>query len=547
LFRLTAIAGLMVNSLVWSHEPSYNVPLDDPVYQFIDMLPLPVTTDGVSLSSRPYTRQQVYTLLSYAKQSIKTSDTKLIDYYLQEFSETDNGEIKKYDLPLDGKNTRVYPYVVTSNGVQDSGFSKMGFDALGINTTSKSVEMYDKTTIGGRLYSEFNGMLCYFDGAIITEYGSKEEWVKTDDPSTGRNYTTIMTDPGKPGHLIGYDGVTAYVTLPVKHYDIMLGFDKLSWGYAGSSGLLFSGEGRPFLMAKASKTIGTIDYTFIVGKLTANTYAQNRIIYAKHITYTPVPCFAFGLSDAIVSVNDALKPAYFLPFVPYYFLDHYIGGTDNRIMSFDAQYNVRQQVSFYGELLIDEISNLLGVVTNKKANDVWGGIIGVKWYNPFPSAPASLLKAEFVQLEPWVYTRYTRAGEDLSNNPVNFGQPLGNQMGPHSRSFSLTYSEMLSEKINGSLGVTQYMKGIGPGSDILSGNNFVYDTVNGILTNEHQEYANKDYRFKNYSRNRTVVSASGTYNFKHWLQAELSGEFVHEREIADGNYFQVGVDVRVNY
>jgi hypothetical protein len=91
------------------------------------------------------------------------------------------------------------------------------------------------------------------------------------------------------------------------------------------------------------------------------------------------------------------------------------------------------------------------------------------------------------------------------------------------------------------------MKGVGPGSDILSGNNFVYDTVNGVLTNEHQEYSNKDYRFKSFIRNRTVVSASGTYTYEHWFQAELSGDFVHEREVVDGNYFRVGIDLRINY
>jgi hypothetical protein len=544
--RLVFLCGFFLASTIRSQGPSFNVPLDHPVYKAIDMLPLPAMTDNVSLSNRPYTRQQVRTLLEYALRNYGSSDKNLIGFYLREFSDTVGRSGKKVDIPLDGMKTHAYPYVVTGIHSQDSGFSPRGFNALGLDSLSSSVEGYNRTAVGGRLYSDINGFLSYFDGAIITEYGSKEQWIKTDDPKTGRNYTTITGDDGKPGNFIGYDDVTAYVKLPAKRYDVMFGFDRLSWGYAGASGLFFSGEGRPFLMGKASTTVGKLDYTFVVGSLTADFYGQKRVLYAKHITYAPVRWFALGLSDGVVSNANTVKPVYFLPFVPYYFVEHYMGGNDNRIMSFDAQCNVHRNVAFYGELFIDEISNLLGFVTNKKANDEWAGIFGVKWYNPFPVFAVSNLKAEFVQLEPWVYTRYARFGEALSNNPVNFGHPLGNQMGPHSRNISLTYSGMLSEKLQGSLGVAQYFKGEGAGSDILDGNNFVYDTVNGVI-NEHQMYSTKDYRFSAFSRDRTVVSVSGTYTFGHWLQAELSGDFVHEQKPAPGNYFRAGVEVRVNY
>lgn len=547
-FIVAAMAGLLLVSPIWSQSQSFNVPLNHPVYNVIDMLPLPGITNNVSLSNRPFTRQQVCTLLVYAIQDTKAPpQKKLLEFYFREFADTGKVSVKKVDVPLDGRKTHAYPYLVTGVHAKDSGFTRMGFSALGLDSASSSIEPSNKTEVGGRLYSDINGFLSYFDGAIITEYGSKERWIKTNDPKTGRNYTTIGAEINEPGNFIGYDDVTAYAKPPVKNFDITLGFDRLSWGYAGSSGLFFSGEGRPFLMAKASRTIGKLDYTFLIGKLTGDSYGQKKVIYAKHITYSPIRWFAFGLSDGIISVDNTLKPAYFLPFVPFYFVEHYIGGQDNRIMSFDAQCKVQHNVSLYGELYIDEISNLLGFVTNKKANDVWAGLAGVKWRSPVPQIASSLIKAEFVQLEPWVYTRYARAGEILSNNPVDFGHPLGNQMGPHSRNLSLTFSGMLSEKLNGSIGISQYFKGDSAGSDILSGNDFVFDTVNGVAVNEHQLFENKDYRFKTFDRNRTVISLSGIYTFEHWLLAELSGDFVHDRGSQKGNYFQVGLDLRVNY
>jgi hypothetical protein len=129
---------------------------------------------------------------------------------------------------------------------------------------------------------------------------------------------------------------------------------------------------------------------------------------------------------------------------------------------------------------------------------------------------------------------------------VDFGCPLGNQMGPHSRNISLTFSGVLSEKIRGSLGISQYMKGDSVGSSILYGNDFVSDTINGIIR-EHQIYSTKDYRFSSFLRNRTVVSISGTYTFEHWIQTEISGDFVHEQEPAKGNYFRAGMYINFNY
>jgi hypothetical protein len=525
---------------------SFNVPLEHPVYSFIDMLPLPAVAGGVSISNRPFSAAGVCTLLTYARAGAPDARKKIIDRYLEEFDVSRAISPKKTTVSIDGIKTSAIPYIGTDFRLQDSGFSRTGFTAIGVDNFSSAVETANKTAVGARLYSNLRGVLAYFDGAIITEYGSKEQWKKINDPQTGRNYTTIMAKDNMPGHLIGYDGFNAYVKTSVKRMDIQAGFDQVSWGYAGSSGLLFSGAGRSFPMVKTSCAIGKLDYTFVFGKLTADTYDQMRLIYAKHMSFSPVEWFGIGLSDAVVSTDASLKLPYLLPFAPYYFIEHYSGGNDNRIMSFDAFCLVRRRVSLYGELLIDEISNLLGFVTNKKANDIWGGICGIKWHNPIPAVPLSALKLEFVQLEPWAYSRYDMPGEIIANNPVNFGNPIGNRMGPHARSITLDLNAVFSEKWSGSVSVANFRKGAGPGSSIVEGNDFIFDTLNGEIIGR-QHYTTKEYRFKNYAKNRYVLSIDGCRTFRHWLQWSFFGDLVFDRVPAAGTNFRLGTALRYNY
>ncbi len=530
----------------WSQEPSFNIPLDHPVYILIDMLALPSVTGKVSLSNRPYTAAQVCTLLTNAKYNKGSAAEKIINSYLEEFNGNNISKVKKLIVPIDEENTFAFPYIETDLRFEDSGFTKSGFNAVSIDTFPFSPEPANKTVMGGKLYSNVFGFLINFDGSIITEYGSKEQWQKINDPSTGRNYTTIMAKDNQPGRFIGYDAFCAYVKPPLKWLDMEFGYDRVSWGYAGSSGLLLSGEGRPFLLSRASAEIGRLDYTFILGKLTASTYEQTPLLYAKHMSFSPIPNVAVGLSDAIISDDRSLKPAYFLPFVPYYFIDHYMSGRDNRIISFDAHCLIKNRISFYTELMIDEITNLLGFISNNKANDIWGGLLGVKWHNPIPRLPFSSLKLEFVQIEPWAYTRYAFPGEQQHNNPVDFGRPLGNQMGPHSRSFLVDLSAIFNEKLYGSFSVTHFIKAAGPGSTIFDGNDFVYDTLNGEPV-IRQLFTEKEYRFRNYVKNRAVVSINGKYTIHCWLQLSLFGDLIFDHVPIKETSFRIGTALKFNY
>jgi hypothetical protein len=532
-----------------AESPSSDVPLHHPVYRYLAMLPLPARVGDISLAKRPFTETQVCSLITYAGRNRLAADTALNRFYLRQFSRTPDGRpLQPFPatLKFDGFRTIAYPYVVNSFNVQDSNFSPAGFTAATVDSIANAPEVYNTTAVGLRMQSSFKNLLFYFDGSINTEYSTLRTWEKAIDPRRGIFQTPIMTENAEPGHFMGYDEFTAYVKTRLPWFDLKAGNDRVAWGYSDTAGLLLSGAGKPFLHLKFDRTIGSLCYTFLYGRLTGDTYQERRVIYAKRTTYTPWAWLSLGLSDVVITVNRDFEPLYCFPVLPYYFTEHFLGDQDNRTMSLDAMSLVRGRVALYGELFLDDISNLLGMFSNKSWGDKWGTLAGVKVIDPLPFLPASMIRGQFIQLEPWVYTTSARIGFEANNYPVNFGRPLGNQFGPHSRSLSLEIFGQYNERIGGDVGFKRFWKGDSAGSSIFDRNDAMPDTVNGTIVMV-RPYETKEYRFKAFDRDRSVVSASINGWCTNWLRLVVNGDFVIENEPIRASLFHAGLEIQIQY
>lgn len=528
---------------------SSDVPLHHPVYQYMGMLPLPPRIGTITLSGRPFTEAQICSVLVYAEETERCSDTALNRFFLRQFSAGEGGEARiktPLSLFLNDHNTRAYPYVYTSSQVRDSNFTRAGFSAARVDSISTETETYNITRIGARLHASVYDVLFYVDAAIITEYSSLTVWEKAMDPRQGVFQTPILTDNGAPGHFMGYDAFRAYVKAPLPWFDLKMGNDRVAWGYADTSGLLFSGSGSPFLHLKLDKALGKLNYSFVYGRLIGDAYDERRMVYAKHIAYSPAPWLSLGFSDAVITVDRNFVLMYWFPFVPFYFTEHYLGDQDNRIMSFDGMVHFRKRFSLYGELFLDDISNLLAVVTNDSWGDKWGALVGLKAHDPLPFLPASMIRAELLQTEPWVYTTSSRPDQAAHNYPVHFGSPLGTCLGPHSRMLTLNCAGRISTAFEAEAGIRHFWKGRGEGSSMFDENPLVKDTVAGTVVIA-RKYETKEHRFREYDRNRTVVSAALKAFVSGFMQVELCGDVALEREPSSARLFRAGMNVWLNY
>lgn len=528
-------------------ETSFDVPLNNPVYRYIDMLPLPPRVSGIDLSIRPLTEAHICTVLVYIRREKISADTAVTRFFLRQFARSPDGAVQRKVLGtflFDSSRTSAYPYVNTGINFQDSGFTPAGFTASRIDSVSVRSEFYNRTAVGAKLYSSIDRFLFCFDGAILTGYSSAGTFRKIDDPHRGEAWASIMGDSTGKSHLMGYDSYIAYVKVPAPWFDLKVGNDRVQWGHADTSGLFLSGSGRPFLQIKLDRTFGSLNYSFLVGKLVADTYAQKRVIYAKRLTYTPKPWLTLGFSDGVIVAQGGIEPLYLMPFVPYYFTEHDRGSPDNRIQSFDGKVLVGKRCAVYGEFFLDDISSMIGMFTNKNFGDKWAGLIGMKLFNPLPIAQTSLLKIEAVQIEPWVYTTSVAHGQ---NYPLNFGAVIGNNLGPHSRSLSADLSCRVSKMFGAALGIRQYWRGMGPGSSVFDTNSEIIDTLPDSTIVRRRSIPEKAYRFTTLSRSRTVLSVQADAFLNDWLILNCTGALAFEREPETVSLFQVGVNLQVNY
>jgi hypothetical protein len=551
------IKGITIASLILlvplqqpaADGPSCEVPLHHPVYRYLAMLPLPPRVGDISLANRPFTEAQVCSLITYAGRNRLVPDTSLGRFYMRQFSRTADGRpVQPFPatLKFDDFRTSAYPYAINSFNVQDSNFSPAGFNALKVDSVSRATETYNTTAVGLRMRSSYKNILLYFDGSINTEYSTLRKWEKAFDPHAGVFQTPIMTENAEPGHFMGYDEFTAYLKMRLPWFDLKAGNDHVSWGYGDTAGLLFSGAGKPFLHLKADGAIGKLNYTFLYGRLTGDTFQERRVIYAKRTTYTPWPWLSLALSDAVITVNRDFEPLYCFPVLPFYFTEHFLGDQDNRIMSFDILSLIRKRVALYGELFLDDISNLLGMFSNKSWGDKWGALAGVTVIDPLPFLPASMIRGQYSQLEPWVYTTSARVGGTANNYPVNFGRPLGSQRGPHSRSLVFDFSGQYNSRIGADIGYRRFWKGRGAGSSLFDRNEVVLDTINGTIV-PVREHETKEYRFAEFDRDRSVFSASINIWCATWMRLVVNGDFAVENEPVRTGLFHTGLELQIQY
>jgi hypothetical protein len=527
------------------------VPLTDPVYDLITVLPLPGIVDGVNTAVRPYTETQVTTLLAFALAG-GCRDTLLVRRYLDLFTQREperaaGDKAAKMKLARQEHSWVVaYPTFYSTMGIQDSAFSILGYTPGRIDSLSTKRGFNTSNDVGLRAIGSLYNWITYFNGRITTRYSQTDRWAQINDPKQGIFQATIFAKRGEAGPFVGSDDFITYLAHPGRFLDIKIGNDVISWGHSKDRNLIFSPLDRPFFNVQVSKNLGALDFQYVWGRLTADSSSQKRYVYAKHFNYQPFGWLTLGFSDMVITINRDFEPIYLFPFLPAYFSQHFIGDPDNVVMSFDVFVKVKRFAALYGELFLDDLTNLAGIFKNSSADDKWACLLGAKAYNPIPRV-ASVLTAEFTQIEPWVYTTSALDNKGVYNYPVHFGRLLGNPLGPHSRAVRAELEAYIGPKLSTSLQVQQIWKGDSAGSSPFDVNPYTNDTLASGEVIPRQLYQTKEYRFKRFVRDRTVVSLRLDFRPKFWWTLYGSATAIRERAPHEDNALQVELGTTVNY
>jgi hypothetical protein len=210
-----------------------------------------------------------------------------------------------------------------------------------------------------------------------------------------------------------------------------------------------------------------MDYTQTVGKLESEK-DKPKYFYTHRLD---VPLFknrlTLGLTEVVINgsttnqqdstSNNALRKKYYgvtrdweigymIPFVPYVFMEHYLGDRDNKALSFDCNLAFPDQFRWYGEFFIDDMTAPWTIFSDSWVNK-WAFDVGGQYFGSVFSREITA-SAEYCRVEPWVYTHFYGG----SHRYDNFNACLGAPLGPNSDLVALSCETRLTPR--NSLGIS---------------------------------------------------------------------------------------------
>ena len=239
---------------------------------------------------------------------------------------------------------------------------------------------------------------------------------------------------------LDYFNAQAYVGLPVsKHVVLEFGHGNHFLG-DGFRSLLLSDHAHNFFYLKLNTRIGKFQLQNIfaeVASISSQRIGGDELIpkkyFATHLlTFRPVQNFSLSLFETVVfSRENNFELQYLNPIILYRTVEHFIGSPDNVILGASGRWDIKQQFSLYGQLVIDELK--VGEVFG--GNGWWGNKFGLqaglKYFNAFEIDHLDL-QLEYNVVRPFTYSHRSPI-EDFPDRSIasytHFSQPLAHPLG----------------------------------------------------------------------------------------------------------------------
>ena len=215
------------------------------------------------------------------------------------------------------------------------------------------------------------------------------------------------------------------------------GIERISWGNANYSNLMFSSSAMPMPMLSFSYRRSFFDFEMVTGFLdplkdqldqmendTAFFTRQQRYISAHSFTLKPLEGFSLSLREAVLygGPGRRLEVAYLFPFIWYHGQQLNSRMNDNAMAGIAADYRLRGKCWFYGEVLIDDFQADNKTRGDNEPNEI-GYLAGAEIYDLI--IKWTTLGFEYSRANNWTYNQ-SRA----QNRYINQNFPIGYTDGP---------------------------------------------------------------------------------------------------------------------
>jgi len=420
IFRFELIGGLVfifvILAFINANAQSVSVPLDHPVYDFLERMEAYHAVSPFALRVQPISRAEVLQMLQSADSSLAgfltPAEKSRLQRYLSEFTDPAIGkpaprEAEPHLLRLEENNSQIF---IDALATQEFEFRRGGL--IGEKNISR-------TLAGLRLRGTLSGRLGFFlEGTNTLERGD-DEAQEDFRPGAGAPVTLSGSSAFKGQAMAAF-----FFRVPWACIEI--GRDQLTWGSGPATQLGLSRRNLPVDLLRLQIIWRRFQFTYIH----ANLRADRRRYFAGHRLDVALGTRGrVGVYEGVIYGGRDVEFQYLNPLMPYHIAEHLLGDRDNNVLGIDFSFYPHRGKKIYGEIFVDDLSLEFPIGT------YWGNKLAYH-FGAFIARPLGWrdadLRMEYTRVDPFVYTH-----DDSVNVYAHNGESLGSRLGPNADRFSV--------------------------------------------------------------------------------------------------------------
>ncbi len=456
------VISLLISSALTGQSIDFT--LGHPAYQVVEMEEIR-SVSGFNSTVKPFSRGSVYDLLGNPSSQYLSKELRTYTYDTTRSKRSVFGKL--YNYPADFYYYKDKNLELHVNPVLQLSYSRTN-DALGsAYVNSRGIEI--RGTIDDKI-----GIY-----TMLTENQARYPVYVNNI----RDSTLVVPYEGfwKQFNETGVDFFRAqgYVDFGLsKSISAQLGFGKHFVGN-GVRSLILSDYSNNYPYLRINTETKVFDYTNVFAELipgvVGGTFGLSgaggfgkKYMAFHHLNIKIKPNLHIGLFESVMygDSTGGLKIEYLNPVIFYRAVEQQNGSEDNAILGMDFKWNIKNRVSLYGQLVIDEM-----IVSEVFAGNGWWGNkqgfqLGAKYVDPF-GVEDLIVQAEVNRVRPYMY-----AHEDGFTSYSHYNLALAHPLGANFTEYIVRVNYRLNDQwsFEGMLMRASYGNDIGDvnfGRDIL--------------------------------------------------------------------------------
>ncbi|MCW5911523.1 MAG: hypothetical protein KIT62_10635 [Cyclobacteriaceae bacterium] len=434
--RLVFFILLIVNTI--ANAQSTNAPLNSDYYHWLDRYEIKSgkISPEVFTTIKPYKRDAIIRYVDTLNASGDIFTSRSDQYNLEffhndswEWSRAESSNSKKPFLKRLYKKKPDFTYVdvpefdIHVNPVLYVGAGKDNNrdELITINTRGAEIRGMIDRKIG---FYTFVGE----NQAVLPQYVADEVTRNRVVPHEG--FWKTFKDTG-----VDFFEARAYIDFNLtRHIYMQFGNDRTFIGN-GYRSLIFSDYSPPNLFLRSNVKVWKLNYLFQLNRMAADARTGGGRRYPEkfaafhHASVNIGKKLNLGVFESVVfspkdSVNsNTFDFSYLNPVIFYRAIEQQFGSSDNALLGADIKWNAFKNVSFYGQLVLDEF-----LLKEIMAGDGWWANkyavqSGIKYIDAFGVSNLDI-QAEVNRVRPYTYSHYSQYGS-YSNYRQALAHPLG--------------------------------------------------------------------------------------------------------------------------